>query len=120
MGSNPIPSVIGGRMTKLEEHAAKMDIKGIVITMILSAFGFLVALQWRDAIKLTIDTFLPGGEGLVYTYLAALVVTIVAVIVTFVLIKLRDVDIIPDKYEHRMKDGVKRRAKKAAGKVRRR
>lgn len=106
-------------MAAFEEKAAKMDVKSIVITMILSAFGFLTALQWRDAIKLTIDTFMPAGEGLVYTYIAAITVTVIAVIVTFVLIKLKDVDIIPDKYEEKMKAGMKKGVRKGVGKVRR-
>jgi hypothetical protein len=105
-------------MAKFEEAAAKLDIKSIIVTMILSAFGFLVALQWRDAIKGTIDLLLPGGEGLVYTYMAAILVTIFAVIVTFVLIKFQQADIIPDRYEHRIKNGVKKRAKRVKGKVR--
>ncbi len=96
-----------------------MDIKGIVITMILGAFGFLVALQWRDAIKGTIDVFLPAGEGLMYTYMAAILVTVIAVVVTFVLIKLKDVDIIPDKYENRVKDKARRVKERAKSKVRR-
>ena len=102
-----------------EEHAASLDIKGIVITMILSALGFLVALQWRDAIKSTIDILVPAGEGLTYTYTATILVTVIAVIATFVLIKLKDVDIFPDKYENRMKGGVRRRASKVKGRVRR-
>ncbi|MEE9405784.1 MAG: DUF5654 family protein [Candidatus Aenigmarchaeota archaeon] len=106
-------------MVAFENHAAKMDIKGIVITMILGAFGFLVALQWRDAIKGTIDLFLPGGEGLMYTYVAAILVTVIAVAVTFVLIKLKDVDIIPDKYENRVKDKARRAKERAKSKVRR-
>jgi hypothetical protein len=102
-------------MANFEEQAEKMDIKGIVVTMILSAFGFLVALQWRDAIKLTIDTFLPAGEGLAYTYFAAIIVTVIAVVVTFVLIKVQQINIIPDKYEKRVKNKVKN----GVGKVRR-
>ena len=102
-------------MAKFEEHAAKMDIKGIVVTMILSAFGFLVALQWRDAISATIDKLIPPGEGLLYSYLVAIVVTAIAVVVTFILVKIQQADIIPDKYEKR----VKCKVKNGVGKVRR-
>ena len=105
-------------MANFEEHAAKLDIKGIVVTMILSAFGFLVALQWRDAIKITIDTFLPAGEGLLYTYFAAIIVTVIAVIVTFVLIKVQQMNIIPDRYERKVKNGVKKGVKRTVRKVR--
>jgi len=95
-------------MVDFEEHAAKLDIKSIVITMILSSFGFLVALNWRDAIKETIDLFVPTGEGLTYTYLAAVLVTIIAVVVTFVLVKLQRANIIPDRLEEKVKKGVKK------------
>ena len=86
-------------MVTFEEAATHFSIKTIVITMVMSAFGFLVALQWRDVIKETIDTFIPAGEGLVYSYFAAILVTIIAVIATFVLIKLQRINIIPEKYE---------------------
>ena len=96
-------------MVEFEKHAASLDIKTIVITMILSALGFLTAFQWRDAIKETIDLLVPSGEGLVYTYVAAIFVTVIAVIVTFVLVKLQNIDIIPDKYEERVKKKMKRK-----------
>lgn len=95
-----------------EKHAEEMDLKGLMVTMVISALGFLVALQWRDAIKLTIDTFLPGGEGIMYSYMVALVVTIAAAVVAFILMRIKNADIIPDRYESRVKNGVKRRAKK--------
>jgi len=104
-------------MAAFEEHAARMDIKGIVITMVLSALGFLVALQWRDAIKGTIDLFIPAGEGLIYTYTAAIMVTLIAVVVTFVLIRVQSMDIIPDKYEERVKEKARLAKERAKRKV---
>lgn len=80
----------------LQESAKRLDIKTIVITMILSALGFLVALAWRDAIQQTIDLLVPKGEGLSYTYIAAMMVTIIAVVVTIILIKLQKIDLIPE------------------------
>jgi len=96
-------------MADFEEHAAKLDIKSIVITMILSAFGFLVALQWRDAIKDTIDLFVPKGEGLVYTYTAAILVTVIAVVVTYVLVKIQKTNLIPDRYEEKVRKKLKKK-----------
>jgi hypothetical protein len=94
-------------MAKFEEHAARLDIKSMIITMVLSALGFLVALAWRDAIQQSIELFVPRGEGLAYTYLAAIVVTIIAAAVTFVLIRLQKIDIIPDRYEEKLKKKIK-------------
>jgi hypothetical protein len=91
----------------LEQELKKLDIKTILITTILSAFGFLVALTWRDAIQKTIDVLLPKGEGLLFTYLAAIVVTVIAVIATYILLQIQKRDIIPDKYENRIKNKLK-------------
>jgi hypothetical protein len=90
-------------MPKFEEQVAQLDVKKIVITMILSALGFLVAFQWRDVIKETIETFMPPGEGLAYKYLVTFAITIIAVIITFILIKIQKANIIPDKYEDALK-----------------
>ncbi|MBL7160676.1 MAG: hypothetical protein ISS93_02370 [Candidatus Aenigmarchaeota archaeon] len=95
-------------MGDFEKHAEEFNIKSLVITMILGAFGFLVALAWRDAIKDTIDLFVPSGEGLIYTYIAAILVTVIAVVVAFVLLKLQNIDLIPDKYEEKVKKRIKR------------
>ncbi|MBI4020939.1 MAG: hypothetical protein HY369_01720 [Candidatus Aenigmarchaeota archaeon] len=89
-----------------EEHVRKGDIKALVITMIMSALGFLVALQWRDAIQLTIERVVPQGEGLAYTYVASAVVTVVAVVVALVLIRVQKVDIIP---EDRIRERIRKR-----------
>jgi len=93
-------------MEEFKEHASKLDIKSIVVTMILSALGFLVALAWRDAIQQSIELFVPSGEGLAYTYLAAILVTVIAVVVTFVLIRLQKMDLIPSKYEEKLKNKI--------------
>jgi hypothetical protein len=111
-GSNPFLSV----MASFEEQAANLQLKGLVITMILSALGFLVALQWRDAISATIDLLIPAGEGLIYTYMATGMVTVIAVIMAFVLIKLQQANLIPDRHEERLKNGVKKRVKKVVKK----
>ncbi len=90
-------------MSSFEEEAARLNIKGIIITMILSALGFLVALSWRDVINKTIDIFVPKGEGLLWNYISAITITIIAVIITYVLVRLQRIDIIPDKYEDKLK-----------------
>ncbi len=76
--------------------------KTIIITIILSAFSFLVALSWRDAIQKTLNTFLPEGEGLYYDYLVAIIVTMIAVAVTYTLLQIQKRDIIPDKIEKKI------------------
>ncbi|MBR9682278.1 MAG: hypothetical protein GOV02_01260 [Candidatus Aenigmarchaeota archaeon] len=82
-----------------EEHAEQLSIKGAMITLMLSSMGFVVALIWRDAIQRTIDVFFPAQEGLIYAYGIAFAVTVAAVFTAFALIKIKNVNIIPDELE---------------------
>ena len=85
-----------------------LNIKTIIITTILSAFSFLVALTWRDAIQKTLNTFLPEGEGLFYDYLTALIITLIAVTVTYTLLHLEKRDILPSKIENKINNADKK------------
>ena len=67
--------------------------------MMLTALGFIVAFQWRDVIKETIEILLPPGEGLIYKWFAALAFTIIAAVFAIVLVRIHKADIVPDKYE---------------------
>jgi len=68
----------------VEDKAQSLDIKGVVLGLIISSFSFVMALFWKDAIKETIDSFVPEGEGLTYMYIAAIIVTIISVIAIYV------------------------------------
>jgi hypothetical protein len=103
-------------MVNIEKQAEQFNVKGIVITMILSAVGFLTALTWRDAIKITIDEFVPAGEGLTYTYYSAILVTLFAIMITYILIKVRNANIVPDRYEEVFAKQTVGRAKRYAKK----
>ena len=72
-------------MASLEEQAKKFELKAIIISLIVSAFGFVAALFWRDAIKAFIAEVIPEGQGLGYQFIAAIVVTVMAVVIIFVL-----------------------------------
>ncbi|MFQ6020785.1 MAG: DUF5654 family protein [Candidatus Aenigmatarchaeota archaeon] len=91
----------------IEKELKTLNIKTIITTMILSALGFLVAFQWRDVIKETIELMIPAGEGLLYKYAVAILITIIAVVVTFILIRFQQANIIPDKYEEKLKKKLK-------------
>ena len=96
----------------IEKELKTLNIKTIVTTMILSALGFLVAFQWRDVIKETIEVMIPAGEGLLYKYGVAVLITIIAVVITFVLIKIQNANIIPDGFEKRVKRKFVRKKKR--------
>lgn len=70
-------------MAKFEEHAKALNIKAVAGTAIISSFGFIIALFWRDAIKELIAKVVPEGEGMAYSFAAAIIVTIIAVIAIY-------------------------------------
>jgi hypothetical protein len=71
----------------VEESAKAMDFKGVVLGLVISSFSFVMALFWRDAIRETINQFVPAGEGLAYLYYAAIIVTIISVLAIYVMAK---------------------------------
>ncbi|MBI2172970.1 MAG: hypothetical protein HYT73_02030 [Candidatus Aenigmarchaeota archaeon] len=80
-------------MGELEESIQKMDFRAIVFAAIITALSFVVGLFWRDAITETINQFIPGGEGLFYKYLAAVIATIIVVIFAYILIRAQNLKV---------------------------
>ncbi|MDD5417223.1 MAG: DUF5654 family protein [Candidatus Aenigmarchaeota archaeon] len=74
---------------EFEKAVSELKIKDIVITSIITGLGLLVALTWRDAIQLTINYVVPHGEGLLYSYLAAIIITVVSVGAGYLLIRVQ-------------------------------
>lgn len=104
-------------MAKFEEAATEFKIKDTIVATITAALGFVTAFVWRDAIQQTISTFVPEGQGLMYTYIAAVLVTILAMVVIYVLYRIQKANIVPDAWEDKVKHGVKGTAKKAVSKT---
>lgn len=61
--------------------------KSSIATLIISAFGFVAALSWNDAIKSAIDTLLPQEKTLIYKIISAVAITAFAVFATFLISK---------------------------------
>jgi len=74
-------------MSAVEEQAKSLDIKSVVVSLIISAFGFVAALFWRDAIKAFINEVVPQGQGLAAQFTAAIIVTVIAVIAIYIVSK---------------------------------
>ncbi len=72
----------------VEDEAAKLNFRGVVATAIISSFGFVIALFWRDAISETIRQVIPEGEGLFYSYLTAISVTLIGVMAIYIVSRL--------------------------------
>jgi len=61
----------------------RTDIKRNIITAVLAAFGFLIALVWRDAIKESVNDLIKllnvQGSGTAFMYLTAIITTLICV-----------------------------------------
>ena len=99
-----------GDLMGFEDSAKSLDFEGTVVGLIISAFGFVAALFWKDAITDLIDSFVPTGEGMTYKFVAAVLVTILAVVAIFVLVK----------YVTRIDDKLKEKAIKVKSRVKKR
>jgi len=64
------------------------EIKRRVVTMIMAAIGFTVALFWANAIISTVRTFVPETEVWSAQLMVAILVTIIAGFATYYLSKL--------------------------------
>ena len=73
-------------MAEIERYARRLDIRGMVLASLMTAFAFVIGLFWNDAIKSTIEEIIPKGEGLFYKYVAAIIVTIIVVIIIYIII----------------------------------
>ena len=58
------------------------------VTFISSAFVLIAALAWNEAIKDLINQYFKTGSGLISKFIYALIVTLIAIIVTMRLNKL--------------------------------
>ena len=56
-----------------------------IITLVTTAFGLVAGLAWNDAIQKLIEQFIGTGDALPSLFTYAIVVTVVAVIVTVLL-----------------------------------
>ena len=62
----------------------KSEIKKNTLTAILAAFGFIIALVWRDAIQAGVNELINNlgitGAGYIYQITIAVIITIICVI----------------------------------------
>jgi len=58
-------------------------------TLIISALGLVAALSWNDAIKTAIDTLFPTTGNLIYKFYVAIIVTVISVVITYFISKLK-------------------------------
>lgn len=56
-----------------------------IITLVTTAFGLVAGLAWNDAIQKLIESVMGAGDALTGLFIYAIVVTIIAVVVTILL-----------------------------------
>ncbi len=73
--------------SELEEKTKElMSVRRIVLTSLISAFGFVLALFWNDAVRSAIEQIVPQGDTLAAKFAAAIIVTIIVVIIIYLLV----------------------------------
>ncbi len=81
-----------------KESAAKFkkEFRSELVIAITAAFGFLIALSWRNPIQKTIDIIIRNlgltGQAIYIEYLSALVITLLAVLVLMLVSKWKSQD----------------------------
>lgn len=58
--------------------------------MIATAFSFVAALAWNEAIKTLISDLIPRGQGVISLFIYAAIVTVVAIVIGMRLLKIRE------------------------------
>ena len=66
---------------------AKVTIKEIISTSIVTAFVIAAALIWKDVISEAIELIIPSGEQLTYNFIAAVIATVFVVIAIYIILK---------------------------------
>ena len=70
---------------KDETKEVKSQVAGTISTLMTVAFGLIAALAWNSAIQAILLRILPKGSGIIGLLIYAIVITIVAVLVTFII-----------------------------------
>ena len=102
---------------EIEEKAKQfMNVRVLVLSTILSALGFVLALFWNDAIRSSIESFLPPAQTVAAKFIVAIFVTIVIIILVYIMVqfnKISEKNIIQElrKVQDGQKEMVKRKLK---------
>jgi len=73
---------------KEEQKRVRKEVSGKMVTSLLAAFGFVLALAWNDAIKSLIEKFFPIGSGdVAIKFLYAILLTAAVAIIGYYVTK---------------------------------
>lgn len=74
------------KLEGVEEHSFKAELASQLLTLTTSGFGLVAALAWNETIQSLVKEFIEPnipGSGLFYKLLYALLVTLLAVLITY-------------------------------------
>ena len=75
-------------MSDFKENIEKLNIRGIIMSSVMTAFGLVVALSWKDAINELVNSIIPNSDNrsMLGMFITALAVTLlVSSLATFAL-----------------------------------
>jgi biopolymer transport protein ExbB/TolQ len=77
-------------MSDFRENVEKLNVRGIVMASIMTAFGLVVALSWKDAINALVARIIPSGSGdsLLSLFITASAVTLLVVVLASVALRI--------------------------------
>ena len=69
-------------MSDFKENVEKLNVRGIVLSSVMTAFGLVVALVWKDTIVATVEYILPNTDDgtLQGMYISAIAVTVLVMV----------------------------------------
>nr|ADD93233.1 hypothetical protein [uncultured archaeon MedDCM-OCT-S08-C54] len=75
-------NVIEEKMSDFKENVEKLNVRGIVLSSVMTAFGLVVALVWKDTIIATVEYILPNTDDgtLQGMYISAIAVTVLVMV----------------------------------------
>ena len=77
-------------MSDFKENVEKLNVRGIVMTSIMTAFGLVVALSWKDTINALVARIIPSGDAnsLLSLFITASAVTLLVVVLASVVLRI--------------------------------
>ena len=79
-------------MSDFKDNVEKLNVRQIVLSSVMTAFGIVVALVWKDTIVATVDYLLPNtDDGTIQgMYISAIAVTALVIVLAKFAIKLNE------------------------------
>ena len=77
-------------MSDFKENVEKLNVRGIVMASIMTAFGLVVALSWKDTINALVARIIPSGDAnsLLSLFITASAVTLLVVVLASVVLRI--------------------------------